>query len=92
MSAQANVSNSSAGYQSSSGATSGLDHSNANPSHAPASVRIRPHSQPARPSEQATGRGGITREAPGRASADCSSRSSSSDGSGVHTLATVGAR
>jgi len=64
----------------------------ANPSHVPSSSRCRPHSQPVACSAvvNATGRGGDTCDAPGRANAACSSARSSSEGSGVHTVTTVG--
>ena len=87
---QASTRSSSAGRQVSSGSTSGPIHNSANPAQPSGSWSL-PNSHPARPSEQATGFGGTTREAPGRASAAISSRSSSSEGVGVHTAHTVGA-
>lgn len=87
---QISGSSSSAGRQVSS-TSHGDEYSVANPSQPPVSVRLRPHSQPERPSAQVTGFGGITRDAPRNARAAAISRSSSSDGVGVHTRPTVAA-
>jgi len=64
----------------------------ASPSQVPSSSRCRPNSQPVTCSVvvSATGRGGDTCDAPGRANAAWISARSASSGSGVHTVTTVG--